>query len=899
MSVNRLYRISELVLLLTLLSISADAQTIIEGSVLDGKGGHVDSYVTISTNAGFIIGYTDTDEKGNFQLKFASDADSVIVTAAGLSFESQKRHVPNRSQKVCFCIQEHALELKEVTIKALKISQNGDTLNYNVSSYTQQNDRVIGDVLKKMPGIEVSEGGSIKYNGKTISKFYVEDMDMLQGRYGLATNNIKAQDVATVQVMENHQPIKMLQGRMLSDDVAINLKLRKAAKGTVAVNAMFGGGIQAKGTIGDNPLWTAELIEMYFEKRRQNMMLYKGNNIGEDVSQELASHYNSINSVGLYPFCPSNTIMPSISGLSQKRTFDNRSHLITANHLESFGTDDELTFNISYYNDAIKKEGSSKSELFVDNTQRLVSSEKLMSETSIHNLQAQIQYNNNTHKGFLIDVLDIASSWNSDEVNGDITSDYIGHHTIHNGTERILQHFHRPQLSISNTFNTILNFGKTLLDLHFSGGYAQRPNTLSVDVDSSMSANDATQYIQNIISRHIAANFYTNYDIHLGSFKCSYGISGNMGLHGITTDLRGYISPSAFTPSDMLNDLWYNIYEATLGQNYTFEQSGWQVKLGCPLILYTQALNDHIRQSRDSYTRLLITPSISACYDWLDWSGGFNAHYEKTLGDPGCIYSGYIMNNYRSFQRSYVDQLSETDRWGIGFNMSYRSAIYATFVRLNADYLHTHDNQTYGYNYHGATSVIQAVDNIHTCNNYSLNIDTSKGLDWLQTTLRLFGAYNYYTSERLISERIYPYHSNTVNLGAGGTITPVSFLNFVISYGCSWSKSIVESDNNEFNQQIRTSTLRLNTNVFVTKELSLTAIIEDNYNNITLSNRHCYFSDIQMQYKLKHVDLNLECNNIFNQKTYSKVMYDNLDIFTSTNQLRPFNVIATVRFKLL
>ena len=109
-----------------------------------------------------------------------------------------------------------------VTVLPDKIREHGDTLSYNVGSYTQQGDRVIGDVLKRMPGIEVSESGAIKFNGKSIKNFYVEDMDLLQGRYGLATNNINAADVTTVQVLQNHQPIKALQGKELSDGVAIN-----------------------------------------------------------------------------------------------------------------------------------------------------------------------------------------------------------------------------------------------------------------------------------------------------------------------------------------------------------------------------------------------------------------------------------------------------------------------------------------------------------------------------------------------------------------------------------------------------------------------------------------------------------------------------------------------------
>ena len=174
------------------------------------------------------------------------------------------------------------MQLKEVTVRAQKIRQNGDTLSYLVGAYQQQGDRVIGDVLKHMPGIEVADNGGIKYNGKTIKKFYVEEMDLLQGRYGLATNNINASDVATVQVLEHHQPVKMLQDKELSDDVAINLKLKNSAKGTVAINTMLGGGAQQAGgwhigkrpltdsqaAIGQSPLWTAEVVGMYFAKRR-------------------------------------------------------------------------------------------------------------------------------------------------------------------------------------------------------------------------------------------------------------------------------------------------------------------------------------------------------------------------------------------------------------------------------------------------------------------------------------------------------------------------------------------------------------------------------------------------------------------------------------------------------
>src|SRR5690606_14132531 len=109
---------------------------------------------------------------------------------------------------------------------------------------------------------------------------------LLQGRYGIATNNIAAKDVATVQVLENHQPIKTLQkDSVYSDDPAINLKLKDSAKGTWSVNGLAG--------IGYKPLLVeAELVGMYFGKITQNISTYKGNNTGKNVFSEFKSHYD-------------------------------------------------------------------------------------------------------------------------------------------------------------------------------------------------------------------------------------------------------------------------------------------------------------------------------------------------------------------------------------------------------------------------------------------------------------------------------------------------------------------------------------------------------------------------------------------------------------------------------
>ena len=891
------------------IAFTIQAQNVIEGMVIDTQGKAVDAFVTVSLKGSSnILSFANTDTNGKYKLEFESTSDSVIVSAAGFGIGKYVKIVRNCSQRIDFLVKTQTTELEEVSVRAQKIFQQGDTLSYLVGAYRQQGDRVIGDVLKRMPGIEVSDNGSIKYNGKSISKFYVEEMDLLQGRYGIATNNINAQDVASVQVFENHQPVKMLQGKTLTDDVAINLKLKNSYQGTVAINTMLGCGAQQTQTMGCNPLWTAETVGMYFAKRRQNMTLYKGNNTGEDVSKELTQHYSAINSISLYPFCPTEVIMPSGSGLPQKRTFDNHSHIATLNHLEKLNKDIEVGLNIAYHNDCIRREGNSLSDIFVNEDSRLLTQETLTSETKVNNMNVQTRYNWNADKGFVANVLKFDTDWNSDYVDGFLSSERTGSVLVNNGKENIRQHFNRPQLSVSNTFNTIHNIGKNTFDLHFSAGYAHRPNTLSIGIDSLDSGSviqNSQSYQQNVNSHHIAGCFNTNYMIRVGDyFQFNYGINSSANLHGIVTELDGAANfLLSSINSQLKNNLWYNTYNIALWQSYKYNTHDLDVTLALPLELYTQTLDDRIRKDKNSYTHLLFFPSLSM--NWIVtnelWFNA-SAHYSKTVGNPGGIYSGYIMSNYRSFQRSYVDQLSETKNYGGNVGLRYRSAIRAFFANMGFSYRRTHDNQIYGYSYEGATSVVQAVDQPTVAQNYSVSSDVSKGFDFLRSNIRMFCGYSLFESERLIAHNLYQYNAKNLSFGGSLAFSPVEWMGIVCSIGFNHSRSKTKSTSSAIGWEgasVHSSTQRLSMSFYPTKTLTLTLAVEDNYNNLTAKNRHAWFGDTSAKFKLKRFDLEFQLNNIFDLRQYTRVSYSGLDIYTQTSQLRPRNAILTVRYKLL
>ena len=157
-----------------------------------------------------ILQYSTTDDKGLFSLE-TSTMEKRMLTFSLMGYETVNLPLEVGKKEYRVSLKQKAVQIKEVMVKAPKIRTKGDTIVYNVSRYADSQDKTIADVLKKIPGIEVEQSGRLYYNGKTINKLYIEGLDMLEGRYGIATNTLPQTDVSTVEVMENHQPIKALE----------------------------------------------------------------------------------------------------------------------------------------------------------------------------------------------------------------------------------------------------------------------------------------------------------------------------------------------------------------------------------------------------------------------------------------------------------------------------------------------------------------------------------------------------------------------------------------------------------------------------------------------------------------------------------------------------------------
>lgn len=858
--------------------LSITAQIRITGRVLNKDGQPAEGFVTLClTGQSTVLSYADLNEKGRYVLTFNGQADSLSVCVSGITIAPTTKVVPCRTQTLDFTVENQDFELQEVDIRAEPVTVRGDTTDYLVRSYAEQGDRVIGDVLKKIPGIDVSQSGAISYNGKPISKFYVEEMDMLQGRYGLAVNNINADDVSKVQVMEHHQPIKMLQNRTYSEDVAINLKLKDKAKGTYALSTALGAGLQQRQEGGVTGLWNEELTGMYFGKDRQTMQTYKGNNSADNILAELSNQYGGSHPI---PISRVSVLHPGTPGLPQKRYMDNRTHAASASWLERLTQKKELTFNAVYTYNEQQRAGYTYTEHYRPRETGVGIHETQTSCDKSHNLELAHKYTNNAERNYCSNDFSARVAWNDANAFGLTTSQ------TYNST--VSQNMRSVPFSFQDAAMVQCLLGENIFRFNFRAGYAQSTQTLRV------TEYDTRLRIQELLPRNLSLNAFTSYEKAWKYISGEYGFSASAALYGEDGTLSGVAN---INPEDCRNNLWYGSHRLSIFQTYHYRHSHGQVILGLPVALDVQHSNDLVRRDRQAFFHPVVMPSLSANYDWnIYHSLHAKAEYDQQVGALNNVFRGYVMENYRTIIRSQIEKLFSRRSAGVSGGYRYSNALQQVHFNANVSYSFTWRNQIESVIYDGIYSSSVVEDRLNTSSSFSVGTGMSKHFSWCRSSIKWNIGYQHGEFQRLIDTQMMDYRQNSGSASLSGSLTPVPWMIVVAGLGGSLSKTR--------NEQTASATMkdymgRLSLRFCPTKQLTLSVSGEGTYDNWANKDNWRYFCDLRLQYAFRRVTLELEGNNLLNQKKYVLNRTDNMDIYHLEYALRPRNVLLKVRFKLL
>jgi hypothetical protein len=134
--------------------------------------------------------------------------------------------------------------LKAATVSASGnlVEMRGDTLIYNASSYRLMSNDKLSDLLKKMPGVEVGDDGTVKVNGKEVDRITVNGRTFFLGDNKAALDNLPARVVDKVKVIDKESESAGFTGIKGEKEKVMDVELKEEYKSGWFGNAQASGG---------------------------------------------------------------------------------------------------------------------------------------------------------------------------------------------------------------------------------------------------------------------------------------------------------------------------------------------------------------------------------------------------------------------------------------------------------------------------------------------------------------------------------------------------------------------------------------------------------------------------------------------------------------------------------
>ena len=842
----------------------AVAQINVSGTVIDIYNNEplIGSSVIIKDSAGKIKKYTTTKSDGSFVMSFPSIVGCRLEVSM-MSFAKKTIPLDSISFPLTVFLEPGTTLLKEVTVKADRIREQGDTISYSVGSFAQAQDRSIGDVLKRMPGIDVANNGKIQYQGEDINKFYIEGSDLLGGKYGIATNGISHEDVGAVEVMENHQPMQVLSGISFSDKAAINLKLKNKAKATWSFHGDAGGGYSWQ---SDGALWNGELFAMAVMPGFQNITTLKTNNIGEDLSSQATDFFATRRGTDLSRYV--SVSLPGVPNLSRKRTLFNRSALVSTNALWKLGRG-EFRTQIDYSFNRVTAYAANITTYFLNDGNRVVTENRNGVDRS-HSLSGKFIYELNQKTAFINNTLKTNIDWNDVRlgVTGSLSND---------------QTASLPDYYIGNDFKIIKRFnGKHLVTFISKNEWESLPQTLSVSI------NDGTMRQQ--VKDHA---FYTNESAAYAFSVKGITISLEGGVKGyfrsLNTELPDMPEEIPGETTNVLNTNYFTVYASP---KFEYWVNRVNFSLNAPVSFAHYTFDKALANRSEVY----FSPSLSM--NWKPnnrFSMGVHGGTGRSPMDLSLIQPGYVMTNYRSF-RWGVDYFYNSTSQNVSANISYKHTRHGLFANAFVMQSWSHNpytlaQQLYGdyvvYSYTSAKSdgqMLMASGNI------------GKTLDFMRGSANINGLFSRNESH-LISE-----NSSVNSVGTSWSVgakingSPLRWLSF--DYRFEWASSRL-SMNGTSASWLGNMENELLLNIMPHKKWEWHISGEHYRNELTSDQfKNVFLLDTKLIYKLnKRLELSASLSNIFNQRTYNYTTYNQLTSFESQRWLRGRELLISISLR--
>lgn len=854
--------LTSLICLLTATTIFA--QINVRGTVVDRETDEpvVGASVIVKGADGKIKKFASSKADGSFAMTMPSVSGCQLEVTM-MSYSRQSMPLDNVEFPLIVRMEPGTTLLKEVTVKADRIREQGDTISYRVGSFAQAQDRSIGDVLKRMPGIDVAKSGKIQYQGEDINKFYIEGADLLGGKYGIATNGISHEDVGAVEVMENHQPMQVLSGIAYSNKAAINLKLKNKAKATWSFHGDAGGGYSWEPA---GAIWDGELFAMAVMPGFQNITTLRTNNTGENLSSSETDFFADNRQTGLSRYVSIG--LPGVPSLSDKRTLFNRSFLVSTNNLWKFGRG-EFKANIDYSFNRVEAAAENITTYFLNEGNRLISENRSGTEHS-HSLSGKFIYELNQKTAFINNTLQTNIDW--DDLNLATT-----------GSLPNRQSAKLPDYYVSNKFKLIKRFkGNHLVTFHSVNEWESLPQTLNLDMNGE-------QFRQHI-SDHA---FYTH-----ESAAYAFNIKGlTLSLEG---GIKGYIRSMDSQLPDLPEEL-PGLTENVVNTNYitvyaTPRLEYWVRRVNLSLNLPVSYAHYNFDKAIANHNELYFSPSLN--FNWKPnnrFSGSLRGGLGRSPMNLNLIHPGLIMTNYRTLKAG-VDNFYNSSSQNVSANFSYKHTRRGLFANGMVMHSWTHLPYSMAQQLYGDYVVYSYADAANDSKMLMAMGNIGKTLDFMRGSCNVNGSFNRNESH-LLSQR---QSVNSVSTGwsVGGKINGTPCRWFSFDYRIDYSDSRLTM-NGVSESWLSTMENELSLTFIPHRKWQWTVSGEHYRNELTEHNyKDIVMLDTRLTYQLnKRIEFVASLTNILNKRSYNYTTYSQLSSFESRRHLRGRQLLFSISLR--
>ncbi|WP_395064678.1 carboxypeptidase-like regulatory domain-containing protein [Flavobacterium sp.] len=837
-------------------------------------------------NSDLIIQYTNTNEEGNYSLFFNVDVDSIVVEANSFNYESSQKIIYIGKEKkitsLDFELSPKTTLLKEVLIrdKLKHASVKKDTIVFDPNKYKDGTERVVEDLLKKLPGVKVEDNGEIKFRGKSIKKLLLDGDDLFDYQYSIGSKNINVEILDKVEVIEDYNENSLLKGIKQSDDVALNLKLKKG-KTDYSGNSTIGYGIENR--------YETKVTGLLINNKTKAFGISSYNNIGINNSPyDFQSEILLVESINESDLLAKELIKQG----SFFSNLDNKFHRINNNFFSSINTLFKinkkliLKSNFSFYNDKLIRQNNSSTDFLANNESfSYTTSESLTKSPKIFNGGFQLLSNKNKNLNWeyvgKINIQNIEYSSNS-----------INNNILQNNQVSTNSFFTKHSFNLTKKIDDSKALISSVL---FSKSQAPQNYNLTPGI----SIDPAENIISNLQrSRFDKSNLYFKVELIGKINKLKYNLK--LGYSSINNNYNSdltYVNENGVivNNSDFKNNTNYKYYfpfaESTLV--YSMEKISFKFGLGSQY--FNLQLDDKIRNKNTNSNNLVLTPLIKVLYKFSNKSNILTSYtYNKILPDEDNLFEGIVLNGYRNFQNNEVT-LDFVKTHSFSINYSYND-----FINLNnfsvAFFYNKKENNYFSNTLINTYSSITSKFLANIGNqDLSLNFSGEKYLDFIKTTFHMDTNFSLSFDKDIINNsEVRDVESRNLyfELIARKKLMKKVFLENILTYNNS--TYLTETDKNSFNsfKESFKSVYKLDDNVKAS--FTLHCIIPD----LSIKNSYTFIdTEITFTSKNKKIDYSIVGRNLTNNKTFETTFITDFSKTVSSHNLINRYILASVSFK--